>query len=115
MEGILGYVYESARYYRGNNVHRKSGQLWGAHAVTLGFAVSPRLLVGAPYSNWVSNTVWQRRRDHDSLRSRGGLRIACVLRFRFRVTKMDELDRMRGRARLRHHLSLASFCSTDAE
>jgi hypothetical protein len=28
MEGFLGYVYESARYYLGNNVHRKSGQLW---------------------------------------------------------------------------------------
>jgi hypothetical protein len=28
VEGFLGYVYESARYYPGNNVHRKSGQLW---------------------------------------------------------------------------------------
>jgi len=72
-------------------------------------------LIGAPYTHWVSDTVRQRTRNHDPLRPRSGARIASVLRFRFRASKMNKPDGMRGCARLGRHFSLTGSCSTDTK
>src|SRR5215217_42210 len=73
------------------------------------------LLSGGPYIIRVSNTVRKRSRDDDSLLPRSGHLTACLRCFRFRATKMDELDRMRGWARLGLHFPFASRGPTDTE
>src|SRR5918993_3843833 len=73
------------------------------------------LLSGDPYIIRVANAVRQRSRDDDSLLPRGRLLTACLRCFRFRATKMDELDRVRGWARLGHHFSFAGCGSSDTE
>src|SRR5215204_6040725 len=72
-------------------------------------------LSGDPYIIRVADSVWQRSRDDDSLRPRGRHLTAWLLCFRFRATKMDELDRMRGWASLGRHISIASCGSTDTK
>src|SRR5215218_9230072 len=64
-------------------------------------------LVGIPISFGWQILFGSGAGTNDSLRPRRRHLTAWLLCFRFRATKMDELDRMRGCARLGHHISIA--------